>query len=302
MPQPYHPVDTQHVLFLLRQWLKAASSPEAVDWLDGVRDAVNDGLADGEFFTAYAAVPRQIGRAPLRLSAEDRAEAERACPGWRPDLWSAETAARAALLLVYDDSDAVAYGTMLASVLRSGNLEGAIAVFRSLPLLPYPERHIPRAIEAVRADDPALFAALALHNPYPARHFDEHAWNLLAMKAVMLGAPLSAIEGLERRGNALLAHQLRDFARSQRSGGGQMPAGIWQAAGPHVAGPLVDELAADLDGKDADLAAGAALALSASRDPRAAEALARRPDLQEAVRSGRVTWDRLSLATSRAAE
>ena len=61
MPKPYHPVDTQHVLTLLRQWLKAAAPPEGVDWLDRVRDALNDAAPDGVFFTAFAQAPRRAG-------------------------------------------------------------------------------------------------------------------------------------------------------------------------------------------------------------------------------------------------
>jgi len=294
MPQPYHPVDTQHVLALLRQWLKAAAPPEGVDWLDTMRDALNDGAPDGVFFSGFAQVPKRVGTGMLRLRPDDRAEAERARPGWRPTLWTADQAARTALLLVYDDSDAVAYSDMLNHILRSGDRAQAAALYRALPLLPYPERHLHWAQEALRADDRALFEAAALFNPYPADHFDEAGWNRMILKAAFLGVPLAGVVGLERRANVVLAHELRDFARQRRESGRRVPIDMWQAAGDKVGNHVVDELAAELDGPDVDMAMAAALALAHSRDPRAAEALSKRPELADAIRRGQLTWERLS--------
>lgn len=293
MPRPYHPIDTQHVLMLLRRWLKAAAPPEGVDWLDQVRDTLNDAAPDGYFFHAFARVPKVVGTGPLRLRPDDRADADRTRAGWHPAPWTADQAARAMLLLVYDDSDPAAYTDMLAHLLRSSDRVQAAALYRALPLLPYPERHVPWAQEALRADDRTLFEAVALFNPYPADHFDEATWNRMILKAAFLGVPVAGILGLERRANTVLAHELRDFARQFRRDGRQPPLGMWQAAGDKAANHVVDDLADLLDGPDADQAMEAALALARSRTPRAAEALARRPELAEAVRTGRLTWERL---------
>jgi len=298
MPTPYHPVDTQHVLMLLRQWLKAAAPPEGVDWLDRVRDAMNDAAPDAYVFNAMLQTPRHVGRAALRLRPEDRAEAERARPGWRPTVWTSEQAARAMLLLVHDDSDPEAYGDMLARLLRVGERDLTVAVYRALPLLPYPERQVELALEALRADDPAVFEAVALFNPYPADHFDEASWNRMVLKAAFLDIPVGDIVGLERRANSVLVHELRDFCRQRRADGHSAPAGMWQAAGDKVGNHMVDEVAALLDGPDVDMAMAAALALGHSHDPRAADALARRPELAEAVRTGRLTWERLATGSS----
>ena len=293
MPQPYHPVDTQHVLMLLRQWLKAAAPPEGVDWLDTQRDTLNDGAPDDAFFAAMAQAPRKVGTALLRLRPEDRAEAERVRAGWSPTLWTADQAARATLLLVYDDSDPVAYSDMLNRVLRGGDRVQSAALYRALPLLPYPDRHLHWAQEVLRTDDRALFEAVALFNPYPADFFDEACWNRMILKAVFLGVAVAGIVGLERRANPVLAHELRDFAKQRRTSGQRVPIDLWQAAGEAVSNNVVDELAAELDGPEVDTAMAAALALSRSRDPRAAAALAKRPELAEAIRKGQLTWERL---------
>jgi hypothetical protein len=300
MQPPYHPVDTQHVLFLLRQWLKLVSTPAGVDWLDRVRDRLADGEDDGFFFAAFAAVPQHLGRTPLSLRPEDRAEAIMARPGWHPQHWTADIAARAVLLLSYDDSEPESYTDMLTHLLKGGHLDQSIAVYRSLPLLPYPERHVTWASAATRSDLRPLFEALALCNPYPAERFDECAWNRLIMKAVFLGVPLETVEGLERRANHVLAHELRDYALQRRESGHPVPARLWQAVGSYATGPILDEMARMLAGSDPAQQQAAALVLSRSRDPLAARILSSRPDLREAVASGQLSWDRLGTPSLRA--
>ncbi|MCW2243397.1 EboA domain-containing protein [Azospirillum canadense] len=231
MVQPYHPVDTQHVLFLLRQWLKAVSPPAGVDWLDDARDTVNEGIDDDVFTAAIVAVPKQLGHAPLRLTQEDRADAAKARPGWHPQRWTADVAARAVLLLSYDDSDGEAYAGMVTGLLKLGRGEISATMFRCLPLLPYPERHLSWATAATRSDHRELFEALALGNPYPAERFDEPSWNSLIMKAVFLGVPLADVDGLDRRANPMLARELRDYAQQRKDSGHPVDPGIWQATG-----------------------------------------------------------------------
>ncbi|WP_207458375.1 EboA domain-containing protein [Azospirillum sp. SYSU D00513] len=293
-PPHYHPVDTQHVLFLLRQWLKRAAPPEAVDWLDEVRDALADGQEDGFFIAAFAAVPSRTGRTPLSLRPEDRAETVHVRPGWYPDHWTADEAARAMLLLSYDDSDADAYASMLRGLLKAGQLDQSVALYRSLPLLPWPERHVAWASAASRSDQRPLFEALAICNPYPAERFDETCWNRMIMKAVFLGIPLDRVEGLERRANNVLAHELRDFAQQRREAGEPVRACLWRAVGSCAAGPVLMEMERMLASRDPEQQQAAALVLHQSRDPRAASILDGRPDLREGIAAGRLCWERLS--------
>lgn len=301
MVQPYHTIDTQHVLFLLRQWLKAASPPAGVDWLDNIRDTVNEGVQDGGFVASITAAPKHLGQAPLRLKREDRADAAKARPGWHPERWTADVAARAMLLLSYDDSDGGSYAEMVTGLLKLGRGEISAALYRCLPLLPYPERHLSWATAATRSDHRDLFEALALGNPYPAERFDEAAWNSLIMKAVFLGVPLAEVEGLERRANPVLARELHDFAR-QRVAAGQPPEpSIWQAVGEHGTGPLLDDMTRLLKATDPARRHAAALVLARSSDPQAASLLNGHPDLRDAVASGRLSWDSLGGASLRAA-
>lgn len=301
MDQPYHPIDTQHVLFLLRQWLKAVSPPAGVEWLDDVRDSLNEGAMDGAFFDAFAAVPKRVGHARLALAREEMDEARKARTGWHPQRWTADTAARAMLLLSYDDSDPDSYGDMLTGLLKEGHAATSAALYRALPLLPYPERHVAWATAATRSNHRDLFEALAVCNPYPAERFDEAAWNSLVMKAVFLGVPLVEVEGLERRANHVLAHELRDYAHQRAAAGHPPSPAIWQAIGDYATGPLLDDMERMINSKDPAQRQAASLVLCRSHDPRALRILADHHDLRDAATSGRLTWEGIETQSLRAA-
>lgn len=301
MLQPYHPIDTQHVLFLLRQWLKVVSPPAGVEWLDNARDSLNEGAMDGAFFDAFATVPKHVGHTPLRLTREDMDEARKVRTGWHPQRWTADVAARATLMLSYDDSDPASYGDMLTGLLKTGTSTTSAALYRALPLLPYPERHLSWAAAATRSDHRELFEALAICNPYPAERFDEAAWNSLIMKAIFLDVPLVEIEGLERRANHVLAHELRDYAHQRASAGHPPSPAIWQAIGAYATGPVLDDMERMINSKDPVQRHAASLVLSRSHDPRAVRILADHHDLRDAASSGRLSWEGLGTQSLRVA-
>lgn len=93
------------------------------------------------------------------------------------------------------------------------------AIYRGMCLLPYGPALVPRASEGLRSNMIAVFEAVALHNPYPAAHLPEPAWNQLVLKTVFLELPLSAVHGLAGRHNATLAQALRDHAAERRAAG-----------------------------------------------------------------------------------
>ena len=64
-----------------------------------------------------------------------------------------------------------------------------------------------------------VFEAVAHRNPYPARHFDESAWNHLVLKALFIGSTLAPIEELDARANPTLMRMLCDYAHERWAAG-----------------------------------------------------------------------------------
>ena len=65
--------------------------------------------------------------------------------------------------------------------------------------------------------------AIACENPFPARHFEELAFNQLVMKSLFNGISLSRIEGLPARRSAELLRMVAAYASERRAAGRVVP-------------------------------------------------------------------------------
>jgi hypothetical protein len=139
----------------------------------------------------------------------------------------------------------------------------------------------------------AIFEAIAHRSPFPAENFSEERWNHMVLKALFIGSTLHPIQGLDRRGNPTLAGILRDYAHERWAAGRPVTPELWRCMGPFAEGDMVDDLAKLAKSADRRERGAAALALSASRDGRAAELLSRLPDEAAMVKAGRLSWNSL---------
>lgn len=287
-------MDRSRIIALLDRWIADVAPDEGVDWLQDKQTQIADGAAEYVFYTSFSAVPRHTGKADLALSAEDKEDAEAARTGWRPAGWSVDQAGRTRLVLSLPHDDRDDYLATLERVFTHADMGESVALYQTLPLLPYPEAHRARAAEGLRTNITAVFNAVALHNPYPAEQFDDGAWNQMVLKAVFVGSPLHAIQGIDRRANAKLARMLVDYAHERWAAGRDVTPELWRPVGPFAAEvDALDDLEQVLTEGTRPEQHAAALALAQCSDDRAEALLADHPDLREAVRDDTVTWDRL---------
>jgi hypothetical protein len=294
-------MNRSRVLDLLDGWIAAASPDDGAAWLREKQAQIADGAADYVFYTSFSAVPRHTGKADLDLSEADREAADAARSGWRPGGWSVDQTGRARLVLSLPSDDRGDYLATLERVFTHADMGESVALYQTLPLLPYPEAHRARAAEGLRTNMTAVFNAIALHNPYPAEQFDEGAWNQMVLKAVFVDSPLHAIQGIDERANAKLARMLVDYAHERWAAGRSVTPELWRPVGPFAEGAMLDDLARVLTDGTATERQAAALALSDSPADRADEVLATQPDLRDAVQSGTLTWNALAHETADAA-
>jgi hypothetical protein len=289
------------VLDLLDGWIAHIAPSDGVTWLCERQSQIAGGAADYVFYTSFSAVPRHMGKADLDLSDAAREAAGAARSGWRPGGWSVDQAGRAQLVLSLPSADRDDYLATLERVFTHADMGESVALYQTLPLLPYPEAHRARAAEGLRTNITAVFNAIALHNPYPAEQFDEGAWNQMVLKAVFVDSPLHAIQGIDERANAKLARMLVDYAHERWAAGRSVTPELWRPVGPFAEGAMLDDLARVLTDGTATERQAAALALSDSPADRADEVLATQPDLRDAVQSGTLTWNALAHETADAA-
>jgi hypothetical protein len=146
--------------------------------------------------------------------------------------WQASDLGRALLLL--EGCARIPCAELVDTLYRNGDETERSAIVRALMLLPDAAALKPVALEAGRTNSVSLFAALALDNPYPDRHYTDHEFNQLVLKALFMGLPIGRITGLQRRANAELARMCEDFYDERTAAGRPAPVDIWLAMLPHA--------------------------------------------------------------------
>jgi hypothetical protein len=223
--------------------LRRQLPPAANAWLERTIAQLREAHSDRALYLALGSVARRLGKEPLHLQPADISEAETARPGWRPQHWSMDAAARV-LLLLSDDVTAERFAARLDTVCKTAEMGELIAYFQGLPLYPDPARLVARAAEGLRTNIAAVFSAIAHHNPYPAEFFTEPQWNQMVLKALFIGVPLHPIEGLDARANAQLARMLIDYARERAAAHRPISPELWRCVAPFVDQAMLAELKA----------------------------------------------------------
>ena len=277
---------------LLKQWLDDRLPVEAQSWLGDAAQKLRDG-SDADLYRSISLVTRKIGKADLALSPEELKHAAAARAGWDPSDWSLDQAARIYLLLA-SASDGEIFLRRLDQLCNTADVGELVAFYRGLPLYPDQPRYVLRAAEGIRTNMKAVFEAVAHRNPYPSEQLSESAWNQMVLKTLFIDSTLHSIAGLERRANPTLARMLCDYAHERWAAGRPISPELWRCVGPHASGEMLHDLERVLEtGTDPEREA-AALALASSPDPAAAELLKAYPELSDAVKQNKVSWQTLA--------
>ena len=133
--------------------------------------------------------------------------------------WTKLELARIYLLIKIADKFDQDYENIIENLFKTASIGELIALYKSLPLLPEPQKFLFRAQEGARSNINLLFNAIALDNSYPANFFDDNSWNQLILKAFFIESDVKQIIGIEKRINPKLVNMLIDFANEKSSAG-----------------------------------------------------------------------------------
>jgi len=210
---------------LLRSMLEKRLESKASKWLRSALEEIADGASNSRFCALISLASRHAPREELAPTERDLRSAAEAADGWNPERWSVLETVRVSLLLARGDLAEESGAVALEEAFRYADEGEARALYRSLALLPKPERFVERAKEGCRTNMRSLFEAVALDTPYPARFFDDVAWRQAVIKCVFIGAPLWRLWGLDGRLSEELARMALDLAAERRSAGREVSPG-----------------------------------------------------------------------------
>ncbi len=207
------------------QWLEEKSSATAL-----------------ELMTAFVAVPRFVGRQMVVVSTEQAIDLTETATGFSLENWTTVRLSRVFLLTSLEISDEATYTRHIETLFDTAEMNELVALYSALPMLAYPEKWLFRATEAVRSNVGDVFDALVMNNPYPARYFDDSAWNQLVLKTIFNDKPIHKIVGLAEKTNADLARMLSDFAHERWAAGRTVAPEVWRLTPNFMNERLLDDM------------------------------------------------------------
>ena len=281
--------NTVEIRRLIEGWLALRLDPASATWVRDRQGVIALGDKKG-LYLAFGMTPRKVGKSDLGLTTEELSIANDVRPGWDPSRWSIDQATRTLFLLTLPSMEPELLTSTLDQLFGAGEVGELVAMYQSLPLLPYPKAHILRAAEGIRTNIKAVFCAVAHHNPFPSEQFSEDQWNQMVLKCQFIGVPMSPIVGLDERANPSLSSMVMDFIHERWAAKRAIAADMWRCVGRHAdARALADLKTVLTSGSPAEQNA-AVLALSSCPDPAARNILASVPDRVAQVTAGTLTW------------
>lgn len=259
---------------LLRDLARGRLPPPGQAWLDAAVVETSQigpgGGSDERFGALLSGASRHARRQPLAPTDAERAAARAAVDGLEIERWTLLETMRVALILARRDLDQPAAVAAMESAFQYADEGELCALYRSLGLWPDPKRFAARAGEGCRSNMRSVFEAVACDTPFPAKWFDELAFNQCVVKAIFIGAPLWRVWGLDSRLNPELARMALDLADERRSAGRPVQPELWLAIGKHGGARGLQSLECELEPANGNVSGRRAAALALGRAGEAA--------------------------------
>jgi hypothetical protein len=265
-----------------------------LDWLAQQAQKIQSLGSSTSFFLAFSQASRYFKKSPLNLSLEQKQAASALIPGFDPSHWDLLQTARTSLLLHFPQ-EKTSWFKAINQLFETADMHEHQALFAALPLLPFQEDLIPRAIDGLRTNISSVFDSIALNNPFPAQYFPEANWNQMALKAVFMQRPLFRIHNLEERRNLSLATIASDFAHERWAAGRPVMAEIWRLVVPFFDQNFLQDIQKVIASGDLLQIQAAVLACSKSDFAPAQALAASHPEILSEIQTGKITWQRIGI-------
>jgi hypothetical protein len=280
----------------LLEVLRPLVDSKSTDWIQLQKQRIEEDSSYLKFYVAFGQASRYFKKNPLVLSEAQIQEADKLLTGFSPASWDLLQAARTYLLLHFTQQDSETYVSSLTRLFETADMHEQQALYAALPLLPYQEALVDRAMEGLRTNIVSVFDAVALNNPYPAKYFDDRAWNQMVIKAIFLQRPLYQIQQADQRANQQLADILVDYAHERWAAGREVVPELWRFVGPFLQTEHEAEIGKVIETGDALQVKAAVLACSQCSLPFAQQLLSQHENISTEIRSGVLNWDAVGIA------
>ncbi len=272
--------------------LQKEAEPKSLEWLKTQTEKIGKSGVSSQFFLAFSQASRFFKKTPLQLTDTEKAQAESLVSGFEPAYWNGLQTARTVLMLGFPQ-EKESWFVAINQLFETGDMHEQQALYAALPLMPFPGDLLPRAIDGCRTNMTLIFDAIALNNPYPAKHFPEANWNQLVLKSIFMQRPLYRIQKLDERRNPALADIALDFAHERWAAGRAVMPELWRLVVPFVNDRFLADLKRVVESEDQMEVEAGLLALYQCDSEAAKQLLQSRCEEVMAIEYGEITWEKI---------
>jgi len=284
----------QHLLHILQKH----ADPLAVKWLQEQFEKIENSFNERPLFMAFGASARKFAANAPHYTDTELQKAGELGNGFSIAHWNMQEIARACLFLRLAGHPKEQYLGAMHKLFGAADVAEQVALYKALPILPYPEDMVTQAAEGVRTNMTVVLDAVALHNPFPQQHFNQTAWNQMVLKSIFTERPLYQIWGLDARANPELTQMLIDYAHERRAAGRYVVPELWRAALPYLTDTHTPELLPLLEGDSLFEQAAAALCLQELKGAQSDRLRKEHAETQQQALAKYPDWDSLGKAYS----
>ncbi|MEP2240039.1 MAG: EboA domain-containing protein [Maribacter sp.] len=187
--------------------------------------------------------------------------------------------------------DSEFYTPKVANIIQVADTGELETFLKYLILLPNPEAYKETAVEALRTNIAAIFDAITLNNPYPAKYFNDQQWNQMFLKAAFMERDLSLIKSIDERANADLARIISDYAHERWAAGRTIDPLFWRPVSKFLNEVLLNDMKVLVNSEDKVENNAGALCCYYSNNDRAMAILNSKPELKHKIADGEITWN-----------
>lgn len=199
--------------------LETRLRPDGYAWLKDNVSELHTTAELKQLNRIFAQVPRYTSKELLGWKDKAIHDLRVLIPGYDLSDWTVETFCRVWLLMQLPSRNQEAYVSAIERLFVGAEMNELVALYKAFPLLQYPDHWIGRCEEGIRSNIGNVLEAIMYHNPYPAGHLSEAAWNQMILKAFFTDKDVTKIFGLQERVNPALQATLADYVQERIAAG-----------------------------------------------------------------------------------
>lgn len=286
-------MDSQiNLIDFLTSLLQKGAELKSMEWLKTQTEKIRAAGIPAQFFLAFSQASRFFKKDLLNVTDSEKSQSDALDSGFEPAYWNSLQTARTILMLSFP-REKEKWFAAINQLFETGDMYEQQALYAALPLMPFQEDLLSRAIDGCRTNMTLIFDAIALNNPYPAKYFPEANWNQLVLKSIFMQRPLYRIQKLDERRNLALADIASDFAHERWAAGRSVMPELWRLVVPFINEKFLGDLKRVVESEDQMAVEAGLLALYQCKSEVAKQLLKSRCEEVMAIEYSEITWEKI---------